>query len=281
MTRFFICSIVLLAMAFSSYSQDAPRPTQTVKLYVPYLEKKPVIDGALSEWKDFAFTDGVWDIYRLRHTFWYDDGRRNRLTDHGGEGHPEEDLSARYYIAWDETYLYFGAEGRDNVNDVEDPNHQPRSWYSKDSICWFIEAPRDEAPEWFGQGDNAFCFVIDRTRPPYAAWWRHGLPAETYVEEPIPEDAVDYALHFDPWGMGAADFVLEARVAMAPTLGVSDPRWRTPQVGDMYGMEIVHCDPDGGPYGGHFMIYGTGDDDATWGRMILVGPQKEIERRSE
>ena len=155
----------------------------------------------------------------------------------------------------------------------------PHSWYLKDSICFFIEAPRDEAPEWFGQGDNAFCFVIDGTYPAHGAWWRHGSPGENYLEEPIPDEAVDYVLTFDPWGSGEADFILEARVSMAPTLGKSDNRWQPPVIGDMYGLEIVHCDPDGGDYGGHFMIYGTGDDDATWGRMILAGPQAPIERR--
>ena len=37
----------------------------------------------------------------------------------------------------------------------------------------------------------------------------------------------------------------------------------------MYSLEIVHTDPDGGWYGGHFLIYGRGDDDSTWGRMVL------------
>lgn len=273
--------LLLLLAGPAALAQDAPRPTEVAKLLVPYLEEAPEIDGTLSEWKDFAFTDGVWDIYRLRHMFWYDDGRRNRLTIHGDEGHPEDDLSARYYIAWDESYLYLGAEVRDNVNDVEDADHQPKSWYAKDSICWFIEAPRDEAPEFFGRGDNAFCFVADSSMPDYGAWWRHGSPDASYLEEPIPQDAVNYALNFDPWGTGSADYILEARVQMAPTLGQSDPRWQPPVVGDVYGMEIVHCDPDGGPYGGHFMIYGTGDDDATWGRMVLSGPQQPIERRAQ
>ena len=38
---------------------------------------------------------------------------------------------------------------------------------------------------------------------------------------------------------------------------------------------------DGGTYGGHFMIYGNGDDDITWGRMILVGPREAIGRLTE
>jgi hypothetical protein len=60
---------------------------------------------------------------------------------------------------------------------------------------------------------------------------------------------------------------------------VSDPRWTPPQVGDVWGLEIVHTDPDGGPYGGHFIVYGTGDDDSTWGEAILTGPTEPIERR--
>ncbi len=250
-------------------------------LFVPFLPVTPVIDGDLAEWRDLAFSDGIWDIARIRHQPWYEEGRRNRLTDHGNEPHPEDDLSARYMIAWDSTFLYFGAEVRDNVNDVDDPDPADHRWFFKDSICWFIEAPRDDAPEWFGQGDNAFCFVIDDRYPPYGAWWRHGSRTETYVEEPIPPDAVTYRIRMNPWGTGPADFILEARVEMAPVFAVSDPRWTPPQAGDEFGLEIVHCDPDGGAYGGHFMIYGTGDDDSTWGRMILTGPQRPVTRLAE
>ena len=276
MKRVLPIALCLCAFSIVVYAQDAPRPTQTVKLLVPNLEAEPVIDGDLDEWKDYAFNDGEWDINRIRHTFWYDEGRRNRLTDHGNEGHPDDDLRARYYVAWDETYLYFGAVVVDNVIDIDAPGNEDKAWYLRDSVCYFLEAPRDEAPEFFGQGDNAFCFTPDRSRPVFAAWWRHGSADSTYIEEPIPADAVDYAFTFE-----GTNYVLEARVAMEPTLGASDPRWTPPQIGDMYGLEIVHCDPDGGPYGGHFMIYGTGDDDATWARMILVGPQTLIERRSE
>jgi hypothetical protein len=67
---------------------------------------------------------------------------------------------------------------------------------------------------------------------------------------------------------------------MAPTLGQSDPAWHPPQVGDVYSLEIVHTDPDGGNYGGHFLLYGRGDDDATWGKAVLVEPAKPVERRA-
>lgn len=253
-------------------------------IYAPLLREAPVIDGDLAEWRELAFTDGVWDIHRLRHKPWYDP-TRNRLTDHGGEPGveppPEEDLQVRYYLAWDEKYLYLGAECRDNVNDVDDPQHEDKRWYFKDCICWFMEAPADEAPERFGQGDNAFCFVIDARKPPYGAWWRHGAPGKNYLEEPIPPAAVDYEVRMDPWGRSNGDFILEARVDMAATFGRSDPRWTPPAIGDAYSVEIVQTDPDGGPYGGHFIIYGSGDDDSTWGKLILVGPQRPVTRQKE
>ena len=80
-------------------------------------------------------------------------------------------------------------------------------------------------PEFFGEGDNAFCFVIDASRPVYAAWWRHGTAASSYVLEPLPAGAVDYEIRMDPWGRSEADFILEARVQMAATLGQSASDW--------------------------------------------------------
>ncbi|MEW5974181.1 MAG: hypothetical protein AB1898_00100 [Acidobacteriota bacterium] len=245
---------------------------------MPYLKRPAVIDGDLSDWKEQAFTDGLWDIYRVRQSSWYEP-ERNRLTDHGNEPSPERDLSARYFMAWDLSFLYLGAEVQDNANDTVDPAHEDRRWYFKDAVCWFIEAPRDDISEFFGQGDNAFCFVIDPRKPDYGAWWRHGAPGKTFVEEPLPKRAVEYSLRMNPWGERAGDFVLEAKVDMAATLGKSDPNWHPPKEGDLYSVEIVHTDPDGGDYGGHLLIYGKGDDDATWARMILSGPTHSVERK--
>ena len=264
-----------LAAAFLLNAGQAGDP-YNYPIDAPRLESAPVIDGNLAEWREHAFSDGAWDIARIAKTPWYDP-ERNRLTVHGDEPSADEDLSARYYIAWDDEYLYLGAEVRDNVNDVADPAHEPKRWYFKDAICWFIEAPRTNAAKNFGEGDHAFCFVIDSKRPPYAAWWRHGAPGKTYIEEPIPAGAVDYSVKMTGH---QGDFTLEARVAMKPTLGAGSPQWGAPKAGDLYGLEIVHTDPDGGDYGGHFIIYGTGDDDSTWGLMELAPPVKPIERKS-
>lgn len=264
---------LLVAFLIREAAAQKPDP-YGYPIRVPRLERAVTVDGDLSEWKPFAFSDGLWDMARLRQTPWFDP-ERNRLTDHGGEPAEEDDLAARYYIAWDERYLYLGAEVKDNVNDVRDPAHEPKRWYYKDAICWFVEAPRLPQSKSFGEADNAFCFVIDASRPAYGVWWRHGAPGREYIEEPLPREFVQYALRRGRGG----DFVLEARVAMAPTLGASSPRWRAPRVGDVYGLEIVHTDPDGGDYGGHFLIYGRGDDDATWGRMELAGPRAPVARK--
>ena len=94
------------------------------------------------------------------------------------------------------------------------------------------------------------------------AWWRHGNSEETYIEEHLPQEATTYVVIDKPdWGDGG--FILEAKVSFSKTFKLSDPRWNPPQIGDEYSIEIVHTDPDGGDYGGHFMIYGNGDDDNT------------------
>jgi hypothetical protein len=275
---------VSLTLCLTIQPAAAQQIPATPAISLPYLQTAPVIDGDLGDWRDHAFTDGVWDINRLRHEAWFQP-RRNRLTDHSSEARlepqPEVDLAARYFTAWDDDYFYLGAQVADNVNDVDDPAHEPQRWYFKDSICWFVEAPGDDTPEQFGQGDNGLCFVIDASRPSYGAWWRHGTADASYVEEPIPEGAVDYTVIVDPANNSSGDFVLEARVLMSATLGVSDPEWKKPEVGDRLGLEIVHCDPDGGDYGGHFIIYGTGDDDETWSHASLGGPDQGVSRKTE
>ncbi|MFT5089190.1 MAG: hypothetical protein ACI906_003316 [Candidatus Latescibacterota bacterium] len=273
----------MLLYALCAVLLTAPALCADMNINVPFLPNTPTIDGDLSEWKDSAHNDGLWDMRRIAESSFYtlDRGARNRLTDHGDEPPISDDLSARYYIAWDEQNLYFGAEVHDNINDHEDPAPADKRWYFNDAICWFMEGPRDSANERFGQGDNAFCFVADPKPAPKNAWWRHGSNEQTYIEEPIPTASVDYRVKMNPWGQSEGDFILEARVDLASTFGQSDSRWTPPQTGDEYSMEIVHTDPDGGDYGGHFMIYGNGDDDNTWRRMILVGPRQPLIRMGE
>jgi hypothetical protein len=266
---------ILVAVFGAAVGAFAADPAVAIR--IPKLEVAPTIDGNLDEWREFAHHDGVWDVYRVQNSPWFE-AQRNRLTDHGDEPGPWMDLSARYFIAWDDTWLYLGAEVIDNVNDVSEVRHEPKRWYYKDAIAWFIEAPADEVSERFGQGNHGFCFVIDGSYPDYGAWWRHGTPSQTYVEVPLPVTARDYHIRFDPKPEGAASYTLEARVSMQDVFGASDPDWTEARVGQELRMMIVHTDPDGGDYGGHLLIYGAGDDDATWSRAVFVGPIEPVQR---
>ncbi|NQV51671.1 MAG: hypothetical protein HQ500_00730 [Flavobacteriales bacterium] len=250
---------------------SACKAQEVQELSIPYLSESPNIDGDLDDWKAAAFSDGTWNMERIKRTPWYVP-KRNRLMVDEGEDTSGVDLEAQYYMGWEGEYLYFGAEVRDNVHDVMDAKHEPKRWYYKDAIAFFMEAPRDTVAEKFGEGDHAFCFVMDEQKPAYGAWWRHGSSEQAYIEEPLPAGAVEYVVRMNPWGERSADYIFEGRVNMRATFGTSVNL--SDGFEDLeFSMMIVHCDPDGGEYGGHMLIYGKGDDDATWMKMKLEGPR--------
>lgn len=257
-----------------------PNLSPSGPIEIPFLKQPPTIDGDLSEWKNFAFHDGVWDLERVIHTPWYEPSR-NRLTLHPGErADAQNDLSARYYMAWDSVWLYLGAEVKDNFNDIIPHKPEPRRWYYKDCVAWFVEAPGDTVSETFGEGDHGFCFVADPDKPENGAWWRHGNSDTTYLEEPLPSANADYSVKMNPWNRSEGDYIIEARINLKKTLATSDPNWTPPKTGDIYRMMVVHTDPDGGDYGGHLLIYGKGDDDISWTWAILAGPREPVERKN-
>jgi hypothetical protein len=135
----------------------APYPSPQI----PRLKVPPRIDGDASEWKYHAFHDGAWDVLRARQTPWYNP-RVNRLTDHSNEPALADDLTARYYLAWDDRYLYLGAEVRGNVNDVEDPAHTADRWYYGDAICWFHRGAPAESVSEIRKGRQRF-LLCDRS----------------------------------------------------------------------------------------------------------------------
>ena len=78
------------------------------------------IDGDLSDWKDQAQDfNGIWTIQRVAQQPWYT--TCNMWNDTGlepaGTALTSEDLAVQYYMAWDDDFLYFGAEVLDNVYD--------------------------------------------------------------------------------------------------------------------------------------------------------------------
>ena len=244
---------------------------QTVNvLKIPYLSVKPTIDGNLDDWKEQAYTDGIWDLDRVQESHWYNP-KRNKITVHEGEDTIGIDLRSEYYMAWDDDFLYFGALVSDNVNDVIESKHEPKRWYYKDAVAWFIESPRDTIPEKFMNGNHGFAFIADTTRPEYAAWWRHGTEETPYIEEPLPSDAVEYVVSMIN---GTSNYCIEAKINADKLLG-TEPDFQGLKKGQSYGLMIVHCDPDGGEYGGHLLIYGAGDNDSTWSEMVLDDQQND------
>ncbi|MEO0472380.1 MAG: sugar-binding protein [Bacteroidota bacterium] len=239
---------------------------------IPFLGQAVTIDGDVSEWKEHAFHDGLWDMHRVAASDWYHPAR-NRITLHPGENSSlSEDLQARYYLAWDTAFLYLGAEVWDNAIDVSGHREGERRWYDKDCVAFFIESPGDSISEKFGRGDHGFCLVPDSTFPANATWWRSGSPDTNYLEYPLNDCEYDMRIH-------ASGYVLEAKVDLARTFGKRDPQWPGWHQGSKIRLCIVHTDPDGGGYGGHLLMYGKGDDDASWQMFRLGGEKKIIQRR--
>jgi hypothetical protein len=257
-----ILAFILILFVQIGMMQTSCAPDSQVIL-LPELPDEVIIDGHLEEWKEEAFTEGIWNLERVKQAPWYF-AKKNRLVRHAGEDSATLDLEAEYYLAWRGDWLYIGAEVKDNVNDVMDTLHEPKRWYYKDAIALFIEAPRDSVSEKFAEGDHAFCFVIDPSYPDYGAWWRHGSMTESYIEEPITSTSVEYRVHMQNTTTETANYTLEARVHMPSTIGAMELGGNGSGRYASYGLMIVHCDPDGGEYGGHLLIYGKGDDDQTW-----------------
>ena len=156
-----------------------------------------------------------------RHAPW-SDPKINRLTDHGNEPALEDDLAARYYIAWDSQYLYLGAEVTDNSNDVSDPARTQALVLQRRNLLVYRSATHT-ASQKVRRGRQCVMFVIDACKPDYG----HGGGAAAGQDvhrrtdsKKRPPIRHPHAAERETKG----HFILEARIAMIPTLGVEQPR---------------------------------------------------------
>lgn len=231
-------------------------------LRIPKLTSAPKVDGNLSDWENQAHSDGWWTLERVTTQPWFN-SKTNRLKSELTENSAINDLSGRYFMAWSDSALHFGAVVIDNQIDVNDPAHEPKRWYYKDAVAWFVEWPADTISERFEKGNHGFCFIADTTMPDYGAWWRHGEGNKSYVEEPLPKGDCEFAAALEIQSDGAFKYTIEATIS-AGLLGPIKPTY-----GALIRLAVVNCDPDGGAHGGHLIIYGQGDDDSTWTMVIL------------
>lgn len=272
--------MIICSTAFAGPQDKSKKQDIDITGRIPKIEVPVKIDGDLSEWKTLSFTDGVWDIFRVSKCSWFCE--RNRLTRQNPDDMLLDDLSARYYTGWDEKYMYFGAEVKDNFNDVNSPPGLRHKMCFMDAVAWYLEMPADDKNEKFDPEINCLWFIADADKPEHGAFWRHSIKGkESYIFEPMPENAVEYEVTMNPWNRSKADYIIEGKVEMAKIFKANGLDFKTPKTGDIYRMMIVHTDPDGGDYGGHLLIYGSGDKENTWGKFILSEKAKPIQRKEE
>ena len=228
---------------------------------VPHANVRLNIDGDLAEWKNSAHSQGEWNLKRSSSEAWYSP-KRSRFINEADEPKGSVDLSSTFYIARTDSGLILGAEVEDNILDVVEKEHLDERWYNKDGVAWFFELPYDTIPERFAAGNIALCFIADTSYPRYGAWMRYGNDSADYLEQTIPKEMQEYAVK-----VTANGYIIEAFVSWQL---FRDYGQLSGEITEIIGsMMIVNCDPDGGEYGGHLLIYGKGDNDATWTQIIF------------
>ena len=165
----YFATVILTATVAMAWAHNG------VVIKVPKLTSAPTIDGDLSDWEEYGWTDGVWDIERVRQQSfspWI--GIQDSGEEPAGTALTAADISGQYFMAWDEAGIYLGVNAIDNVHDVITKDGNEATWYLKDSCSWFFDVHHD-ADGWFlFPGDHVFSFVADDSYPAGAHWWRRG-----------------------------------------------------------------------------------------------------------
>ena len=253
-----------------------------VEIEFPKLPFKPTIDGDISEWEEFAWTDGPWTLDRLQAApeFSACTGLRDIVDDQGVSNEPDgtattpDDLTSEYWLAWDDEGIWAGVRTIDNVHDVSPSNGLASRWPWKDSCSWYMDMPHDADGGPQAQGDHIWSFVSEVPVIPGNRWWRHGEGDETNIEVPAPANV----LHEVILGGGAYDVNYEMEMfmpwdnmlALTPSFNVAE--------GAVFGWTVVQTDPDGttpdggdiGDSGGQFCVWGNGATDEEYADGILV-----------
>ena len=228
---------------------------------IPHANVSLNIDGDLADWKNYAYSQGKWNLKRSSSEPWHSP-KRSRLINEADEPTGSIDLSSTFYIAWSDSGLILGAEVEDNILDVVETEHLDERWYNKDGVAWFFELPYDTIPKRFAAGSVALCFIADTSYPEYGAWMRYGNDSADYLEQAIPKETQEYSVKVTTDG-----YIIEAFVSWE--LFRKYGQFSEEITETLGSMMIVNCDPDGGEYGGHLLIYGKGDNDATWTQITF------------
>ncbi|MBN1560769.1 T9SS type A sorting domain-containing protein [candidate division KSB1 bacterium] len=171
------------------------------------------------------------------------------FNDNGAQPDDDWDLSANWFSAWDETYLYVYEEVSDDL-----VNQNSATWYQNDCI----DAKIDPDP-FVTNAASVFTFTIGcmdsfDVDPSLYGGIRNLAEGWTVTERPTPED---YARELTDYG-----YVLELRLKWA-WISTSDKGPIEPRVGDTYGFAIMNHDNDSNTRDGS-IEWATVLTDAVW-----------------
>ena len=249
---------------------------------VPKLLFKPTIDGDISEWEEFAFTDGVWDIDRITGQPWFStatglldavNDQTNESNEPDGSALGPDDLTTQYWLAWDDEGMWGGVRAQDNVHDVGASNLLPSRWPWRDACSWFVDVMHEGFAEPNVIGHHIWSFVAEYPQREGTHWWRHGEADVENLEVAAPPNVASMARvgggNFD------ADYEIEMFMPWDNMIALS-PNFN-PSEGWVIGIVVVSTDPDGTTpdggdiqdWGGQYVLWGSGAEN---GDFTLSAP---------
>ena len=256
------------------------------------------VDGDLSDWKDFAFTEGHWTYSRMSESGrpWFNTNCTTLVTDPdtGPEGTPgtDDDLGGTFYQAWDDNYLYFGLEATDNAVDNTSRGDDYLGAWNRETFGLFIDALHDGDTNAYIRGDYNWWFTAWDTEDTRPMPHRHGEgETENVWTELSPSDEEMWAHARPPTDSSAdnfddtygANWTMEVRLAHASAFKFSPEV--LPIEGKTMGMGLLVTSSDGEGFGDEQLCaYIGSDDDGSWGDFTFVrtdeGPPVSVETAS-
>ncbi len=242
------------------------------------------VDGDLSDWKDYAFTEGHWTLSRMldanRAWFSTQNSWLGTDVDHGPEGTAgtDEDLGATFYAAWDDNFLYVGMEATDNAVDNSSSGDEILGAWTRESFGLFIDAVHDGDGIDQIRGDYVWFLTAWETPDARGMPWLHGegetannwtlgLPTDQeydYARPPVDPSAFNFD---DPYG---ANYSLEVRFPHASMFKFSPEV--LPIGGKTMGGAFLITSSDGEGASGReqLAVYMASGDDGTYADFTFV-----------
>jgi|GEM_PF-723934 hypothetical protein len=206
----------------------------------------------------------------------------NQLSKSSGEdanvAGTDADVSALIWHAWDDEGLYYIAEVRDNVRDVEEAIGQPQNWWERDGLSLYVDLlDSNDRNEALTSSNNFTSMNIihftaaPQHSSPETITWEVMIEGErTRVQDPELIDGFTYGFRdaLDEFG-GEADYTIEGKFPWETLMRFQLPT--RPGVGTEMGFSWILVDPDGGQTGfeGQLQCWGLAENPAGYSTWIF------------